>query len=218
MKPIAIVALTLLIAAAVAAPAHAQIYQGGPLGALYATTNAASYVGELGNIPLATPFTFYLVIDIDFADIGAPEQNSSNGLLAWDGRVTAPAGLTIIGNTVSPASSVDIGTKSAPTYDYIVGTGQLVQVGAPVPVVTFQALLLAPTTDNIIVRVGRPALGSIPDAPAWGEAVALNGCESSPGRATQCLFAFAETRNLVLNSGEIDNDETSFGSLKSRFD
>ena len=186
---------------------RAQLYPDGALGSLYLSEVPTGYDGVVPRPSFATPFQFYLVADIDFGDIGRPEQNFSNGMLAWDGRVVVPSEMTVIGFSLSPRTSVDIGAKSNPVFDFIVGTGQRVPVGQPYPLVTIEAIILVPPVDDIFVRTLSPALASVPNAAAWVEFSALNGCEASPGRPTPCLFPFAQLGDLRIPSGGMDTIE-----------
>ena len=214
MKRFAIAVLAVFISAAVAMPAQAQDNQLYPdrFGSLFLSAVEGSYVDYIQNI--AANFTFYLIADIDFADIGQPGQNVSNGISAWEAQITLPAdpGLFILSDDYTAA--IDVGDKTGNVRNYIVGTGVNVQVGGPTTLVTFNAIATTPLATSA-ATLGPTVPASYAGEVVWREFAALNGCTLN-GADEKCVFRFESLGDLRLSSG-VDNDADSFGSVKARF-
>jgi len=187
--PYRTVLLGLISLAVFAAPLGAQVnLVDEPLGALYLSPYPDRYSGIIdGNLmTFGSPFTVYLVAEIDFADIGATEQNASNGLSAWEASVQFPAGLTVLAIQRYPDTSINFGTAEQNTLNYLVGLGSTVPAGGPVVLVEFQVLALRYFPDEQIRLGPVTTTPSVVDAPAWLEAVPASGCVVNE-QPTPCL-------------------------------
>lgn len=215
MKRFAIAVLALIVVGFMAMPATAQVNTLNPnrLGDLYISAAQDSHVDYLQLIPISSPFNFYLVIDIDFGDIDQASQNLTNGVQAWEAQAALPPTLFILGATLAPATSINVGTQTGNTYDFLVGTGSLVSAGGPQVLVSFQAL--ATSAFSGTATLAPVAAPSVPGEAVWVEFSPLNGCDIN-GLDEACQFRFANLGNLRLSTG-IPDDVDSFGGLKSRF-
>lgn len=215
MKRIAIATLALLIAGALAVPAQAQTTSfGTAFGSLYLSAATDQQVDYLQNITPGVQFEFYLVAEIDFSAIGEPGQNATNGIKAYEARVTVPASMFVLNQAADPAE-VDIGTKAPPVFDYVVGTGQNVLASStPRALVTFTGLFTAETGGTVLAEVGTVANPST-DNPNWVEWLAINEC-STPTGPTGCIREFTDFGNLRLSTG-VDTDQDSWGGMKAQF-
>lgn len=220
MKRFAIAALSLFILGATAGSALAQfdrtdVYDT-PMGSIYISPFPDSYYPYFQSFPTFSAQNVYIVADIDFGDIGAASQNLLNGVRAWEGGVTAPPGVTILGADVEGAINLGQG----PT-DYIVGVGTpiITADSTPRPLVTLSFLALAPieTFNMQIVPSSSPAFAATPSS-VWIEELTLNGCLNiQSALPTQCFFVWAFEGDMLISS-DIAVEEESFGGLKSRFD
>ncbi len=161
------------------------------------------YVSQLPDQPIGTaaieyhpPFqtyTFYVVADIDFADVGAPEQNALNGIQAWEGRLEFSPELTLLSaefeGTNGGASDRDI----------------LVDVGLPIVLAdstprTLATLTFLVTSDlspgsQIALRNSTNPLAT--GVIGWREALDSNGCTSpETGAAVACFHPFELVERL----------------------
>ena len=116
MKRIAIATLALLIAGALAVPAQAQSETFGDIdfGSLYLSADPEQQVDFLQNIAPGGQFEFYLVTEIDFSAIGEPGQNATNGMSAWEARVTVPASMFVLNQVATPVSRSTSGPRPLP--------------------------------------------------------------------------------------------------------
>lgn len=214
MKRFAIAVLAVFIAAAVAMPAQAQDNQlfPEPFGDLYLSAVEGSYVDYIQEI--SGTFNFYLIADIDFADLGAEGQNLTNGIGAWEASVVLPADPALFVLSEDYTAAIDVGDKAGNVREFIVGTGTAVSVGGPTTLVTFNALSSS-TSLNGIATITPTTPASYANEVVWREFVALNGCTLN-GSPEKCVFRFASRGDLRM-SWTIDNDAESFGAVKSRF-
>lgn len=174
-----------------------QTEMGDALGAIYVSSTPNDYT------PYATPEhvspfvvgTFYVVADIDFADVGVPEQNALNGIQAWEGRVEFPPELILVEAEFE-------GTNSGETdLDFVVDVGLPIVLAnsLPRPLVTlrcltstqvplFSQISLVPSTSPL-------AQGVI----GWREALDSNGCsDPGSGAAAACYYPFEFVGSLTF--------------------
>lgn len=220
MKRIAIATVTLLVIAGMSGVAQAQV--GSALGSLYVSSEPDRYNGILQEAPASpTQFSFYLVAEIDYADLDLAAQNASNGMQAWEAQVTIPASLLVANGlgTYFPATSLNIfSAASPPNYNYTVATTQNVLAEAtPVALVTYNVILFVPTgpgfANAIEITVGQHNSASEGlQVPSWGEIGPANAECGGP-----CIRPFAETGNLLISS-VVDTETESWGGLKAQFE
>jgi hypothetical protein len=215
MKRIAIATLALLIAGALAVPAQAQSQTfGQAFGSLYLSAAPDQQIDYLQEITPGVQFEFYVVTEIDFSALGEPDQNNTNGIKGWEARVTVPASMFVLNQAADPVS-VDLGDKTAPVFDYIVGTGQNVLASStPRALVTFTGLFTAETGGTVLAEIGNVANPSA-DNPSWVEWLGINECFTPTG-PTGCIREFTDFGNLRLSTG-VDTDQDSWGGMKAQF-
>ena len=220
MKRFAIAALSLLILGTMVTPVLAQFersdFYDTPMGSIYVSKEPNSYNPYWQLFPTFTQEFVYVVAEIDFADIGVGAQNVSNGIRAWEGGVTIPEGVNVLGNDWEGA--INLGTGAG---DYIVGIGTPIITAAstPTPLVTFSFLALAAveTQEMMITASSSPSFPATPSS-IWIEELTLNGCQNVQNQLpTQCFFVWEFTGSMWISSG-ITNETESWGGLKSRFD
>lgn len=215
MKRIATVALSLLVLGAMASPVMAQSDVAEPLGSLYLSPINDQYQSTMQLVPLFAAQTMYLVADVDFGDIGAAEQNASNGIRAWEGSITVPASMIITNRTYTPTTALNFGLVP---NDYIVGTGVLLAASSmPRPLLTIDFILSAAIPAPGFEMVLGPPLSSpqtVPGQAVWQEALTLNGCTNRVTNAPEkCFFPFAFLGSLTISTG-VSNHESTWGGLK----
>jgi hypothetical protein len=242
MKRLAIVALVILAVGLTTQEAQAQLYGEG-FGDLYLVNDVAADPWDSATatcndnatdpIPAFQAFTWYLVVHVDFADIGLGNQNGSNGLQAWEAGVSIPDEITVTGSTFNPPGSVNVGQPPADPNDsnWIVGTGVIVTAAStPIQLVTYNGLLLADATNlEITILAAEPSsftsVGGPGEVPGWVEWNETGEC------ASHCLRQFARwdvcETSFVVNYDEagetcesrciVATESTSWGGLKSRF-
>lgn len=217
MKRIATVALALLVTGAIARPVMAQSDVGAPLGSLYLSASNNSYEPIMQNLVVSQIYTIYLVADIDFADIGRPEQNASNGMTAWEASITAPPSMFILSRDRTPPESLRIG---ADDNDFIVALGSTLAASTfPRPLVTISFLLGGPVPAPGFEMVVAPARAAqtVPGEAVWLEAQTANGCTNTlSGAPEACIFPFAFLGNLTVST-DISAEESSWGELKKGY-
>jgi uncharacterized repeat protein (TIGR01451 family) len=132
------------------------------LGLIYPSSELGGYNPDLFADPYQI-FTFYLIVEIDFGDIGEPGWNSTHGLNGWEAAVVLPPELIVLGHVLHPASSVNVGTQN----NWLVGTGDCITANqTPYTVLEYQAMLIAPAND-LVIRLEPPSPSSF-DPPAMG--------------------------------------------------
>lgn len=218
MKRIAMVALSLLVMGAMASPVMAQSDVGAPLGSLYLSPLEDAYQSYVQSIPLFVAQTIYLVADVDFGDIGAPEQNATNGIRAWEASITQPAQMIITARTLTPPTALNFGLVP---NDYIIGVGTTLTASTmPRPLLRIDYIVSgAIPAPGFEMEVGPPLSSpqTVPGLAIWQENLTLNGCTGRvSGAPEKCFFPFANLGNLTVST-EISADDSSWGELKKGY-
>lgn len=197
------------------APASAEVDLLYPeaLGTISISKQPDRYDGLYKLPPPNTPFEFYLVIEIDFADIGRGEQNSFNGIQAWEAQISFPPELHLLSETLLPARSINVGDRTDAVFDYVVGTGERVPAGSTQAVVAFEAMFTGPIGFERI-ELGPVARPTVEDALVWVEWLPANGC-TVRGLPEGCQFRFQDVQPMRVTT--VDGDVSSFSTLKSRY-
>jgi hypothetical protein len=217
--------------------AKAQAY-GDSLGRIYLTRDPsvdpwdtlwnweATCIDDPGLAPF-TPLEFYLVIHVDYADLGRPELNATHGFDAWEGRVYIPSQLTVLERTLQTPSLFP-----PPTEDnWIVYLADpVIAASTPVAVVKYKVVLLE-AARNLWLRIGPPdPPNMIPFAPGWRENVPSGEC-AEDDEPVPCVRPFREwdgcLYDLVINYAGFGGcacrcicdpvQKSSWGAVKSRF-
>ena len=207
------------IPVATATSVHAQSEQYGlPLGRLCLSFSASEHVATADREPFEQ-FNFFLLARVDWADVGLDGHNGFNGMAAWEASVNAPAGLTVMGREILPATSINVGIG---TDNYVVGTGSVYNVSrAHTTLVRFTAILMQDSPDDLVLTVGASTPSSFEGTqPGWLEARSSGEC---PAPHRTCKRAFAEwNTRLVINCRDeaeckVSTVSTSWGAVKSAF-
>ncbi len=155
------------------------------------------------NIGASIPFFAYVCVTNPSHDVSGIE-------FGYD--VAVPAGMEgmifRLAN-ILPAGAIDLGTNTNMLLgDYIVGLAAPLPAAPVVPFVTWQFMLLAPTTMSFELGAS-----SIPSIPSYdGPAMEIGGSLVSLGESS------SEGREAGVNlTGTVGVEDTSFGSVKSLF-
>jgi hypothetical protein len=196
-----------------AAQQEAQL-EGRSLGEAYLSASNVQYVPEIAAVEFV-PFHWYLVVDIDFTAIAMDDtMNASNGLKGWELGVDVPPSITVTGRVLDPATSLNLGTAD----DWIIGTGQLVPgETTPRALVSYTGLLLEPIENEVISFTTVSNSSFDPPGPGWAEFLNTDECFREDGTFQACLRRFTQTLSLTVNPEPVPTEQTSFGSLKSRY-
>lgn len=195
--------------------AAAQSDVGPPLGVLYVSLSPDSYEPILQHPQPFTPYDLYVVVDIDFAQIGAPSQNLSNGLLAYEFGISSLGTAVLL--SADYVGEINIGSGSR---DWIVGVGiPVIPVSStPRPLVKYSFGYFSTIVDftPIEVEVVPASIQTVPGQPIWQESLPLNGCTNRlTGEPVSCFFPFAELRGLLIYWTPVES--TNWGTLKQTF-
>lgn len=200
---------------------------GQSLGEIYLSIDASTREDALIDQPINTPFEFYLLADVDYADLGQPEVNGLNGIWAWETRVNIPESITIINRHLGPGS-INVGSGED---NYIVGTPELLVVGlGPTTLVRYEAIIFSVVPDEVLtISPSSPSTfdddGNLGLGPGWLEWMPLGDCDFTSRRpGSGCLRAFATwDARLVMNCVdepecvETPTRQESWGTVKSRY-
>lgn len=119
-------------------------------------------------------FTFYLMFDIDWANAGLPERDTTDGARAFEAGVGIPAGAIVVSRGCWPPACGEWWKEPSANDDWIVGFGNTCATGAATPqyVIRYSALFIQPADDLRFTvgpvansTFGRP--GGPGPAPGW---------------------------------------------------
>ncbi len=219
MKHFVLAALSVLFLTVTAGSALAQFersdFHDTPLGSIYVSAFPDWYFPYFPSFPTFVEQKIYVVADIDFGDIGAPSQNLTNGIRAWEGGVTMPPELTILSTEVEGAINLGLGLT-----DFVVGIGSpiLTAASTPRPLVTISVVALGSDSFTSWMGVTPVSTPSFPGVSVWIEELTINGCQNVVSALpTQCFFVWDFVGSMLI-SNEVAVEEESFGALKARFD
>lgn len=199
-----LILLGLLISTAPSAVMAQQSIHSEAVGEIYVSSSPNEYQSWIRGVGFTAPVTLYVDVDIDFGDIGLPDQNATNGLRSWEAHVSFPPGLIVTSSRLLPPGSVDVSGPDAGVYDYVVETGSIVAAGAVQPLAAFDVIAL-PGTADAVISIGPVSGPSVEGEPSWVVANALSDCPTDESTA-DCRFAFARTRDFVVNPTTIPAD------------
>lgn len=199
-------ALTLaLVIVSTAASAQDDRF-GEPLGHLYFSSEATSYVPVI-TAPSFVPFTVYLVADLDYAEIGREELNFSTGIQAWEMGMELP-GLGsdfVVLNAVIRNLSINVGNST----NVIVGIAPaLLAFETPIDLVEYAFLSPAsPVPTDVTLSAGPSSPSSFDSAgPGWSESNNVGECINPvTGTSTNCLRTFAQVSPALINPSGCDD-------------
>jgi hypothetical protein len=235
MKRVAIAALALLVLGGTAASSMAQTF-GQELGSLYLSRSQTEYQPNLGGAgvngapdedPIASfqNFSFYIVTEIDYADIGLGNQNGAAGLQAWEAAIDLgeAVGLTVLSRTMFPGGAGDLGNGND---NWVVFLGsQVTALSTPFVLVEYSGGFFGgePPSD-ILVPIGSSSPSSFnPPVPGWNEGVALGECTLN-GNPIKCLRPYAFTGRMTINCvtqcldvNNVSTETPSWGAIKANY-
>jgi hypothetical protein len=158
----ALLAATALAAAGSPAAADGQ---GTPLGKLYLSFSPDSPVHAIEIDPMV-PFSWYVVAEVDFTDIGDPDRNGTDGVLGWETCIEVPPEITITGREVLRPGFNGADASCAENW-IVVLEGCLWAEDTPQAVVRYQGRLDAEAT-NVEVSLAPASPSSIEgEVPGW---------------------------------------------------
>lgn len=207
--------VALLLANCCTLRAAAQSDVGPPLGTLYVSSLPDEYRMFSLPPPLFSPFDIYVGVNIDFADIGAPEQNAFNGIRAYEFGISSPAPLIIVG--ADWEGEINLGQSN---LDYIVGVGVPFVVASSTPRWLVHLVGLYVSYGGAgYMEVALASTQTVPGKVVWQEEYRGNGCTHRlTGAPERCFFPFAELLSLCVTPGCFGATETSsWGTLKQDF-
>lgn len=203
--------LALGCACSMAMPALAL---GPPTGSLYLSFSPDSRVEDLQVAPF-TLFHFYLVAELDYADLGHPEWNATDGIGAIEAGIVLPSSIMLGQATFAPGNaSAWLFELSDGVLNLVVpfgGTCLLAQ-DTPYAIAHFTGMLLEPAEDLFLaVRESKPS------------SVTMEGGAPAPGWVPcdySLVYPFAEMTQLgtlAINRTQVPNDAASWGAVKALF-
>jgi len=135
------------------------------LGNLYLSFAPDQQDAVLAGVEPLVPFNWYVVAEIDFGDLGRPEDNTTNGLLGWEANLNVPPEITVTSRTMAPPGALDIGTGDD---NWIVAWSACVLANqTPYALVTYEAML-ASAAVNVEVTLDAASPSSFtPPEPGW---------------------------------------------------
>ncbi len=181
--------------------AVAQPTYGAQLGQISVSADSASLVDCAVVSPFVI-FSVYVLADIDYADIGDPGRNATDGVGAWEFSVAFDNSALILVSTVLPGGFPDFGNTftngTTTTKDIRYGAGQCVPVGGGLVVLAEIQFFATAPVSNQFITVGaatESSFGAAPggDAPGWVECLPF----------TDVRYPFASSMDLTLNAGVI---------------
>jgi hypothetical protein len=224
----------LIVAVAIALPsttpsAMAQTSFGETMGRIYLTADQHETVSFLGKQAPYQQFVFYLMVHLDFGDIGQPELNNVDGLAAWEASLRVPEGVTITKREPLPlAVNVAVGEDN-----WVMGVPYMVAAWqTPTVLVKYTAILLVDGLSDLVITIHEsdPTTFDHPDArergPGWLEWQPTGECEfSSRKPASGCLRTFEswQDNRFVINCklekecSNVARDSASWSAVKARF-
>jgi len=206
------------------ASAADEVRFGQTMGTLYLSASPTEYQPNQTGVSLFTPFTVYLVPDIDYADIGHPELNAGTGMQAYEVGVEFPAELTLISAIIRNSST----SPGGGTTNLIVELSPTILAAqTPIDLVEFSLGAFSDTIDltDMCLELHASAPSSFdPAAPGFNDSSDALECHTADGSPIQCLRAFEYVRPMGINCRRqccwtIDPvEESSWSTLKADFE
>lgn len=216
------VLLLIVAVAGAAVPVSAQSDIGTAMGSLFVSATSDSYEPFVTVEPF-TLFEFFVITEIDYADVGLPALNGENTMGAAEFRLDVDPRLILGNPVIGPGDGIQVGV--AP--DYILGFSAGLPSGQFSSVLSFQAMIAnEEATDAYVLLTG------VQDAPAtfengepgWAERGLSEPCTNrASGAPIACLRNFVRIEGLVVNCTNepacraVPTEQRSFGGLKARY-
>ena len=160
--------LALLALALLPSSAAAQVV-GSAFGEIWLSADTEERIDYNEALSGFTPFSFHVMVAMDFADDGRPSENSTNGLSGWEASLVIPPQITVTDRQLNPVGSTNAGADE----NWIVTMGNAVFADSvPFCVLTYTAQVnLAQVPEDLIISLGpaTPSAGST-STPNWIEA------------------------------------------------
>lgn len=214
-----------------ASVAWGDVRVGEPLGEIYLSFDRDHRV-ERKTHTTFYPFAFYLIVEVDFAELGQPDENLRNGVASWEASVALPPEVTVVSRSL-PQSCCGPACKDRRRKDVTGVTGVdnwIVQLCSPLVgasrhfvAVEYLGILTTPGASDLRfgIKPADPAELSTAfpqPAPGWREAVPSGACGETGG--TPCLRSFGSswaTNGLLLNPESVSTQASSWSAVKARF-
>lgn len=153
------------------------------IGDIYLSTSPVSLQSTLEGIEPYESFDWYVMAEVDFADLGRPDANGVDGIAAWELSVNIPANLYVLERELLH-DGIDIGAGSE---NWIVGGYAPLNgshVGAT-PILHYRCMFLTQTQD-VQVTLG-------PSSPSSTNQIGLGGAPSWTSALENQVFRFDES-------------------------
>jgi hypothetical protein len=173
--------------------------QGLPLGRVSISARATDSWPQIG-IPGFSSADVFVLIDLDYADIGRAELNVSTGILAWEGEFLIPPEFAILSKIVRNHSLSVIEHST----NLIVGLSPVITAAeTPTDLVHYRIGYFAgpdPPVD-VWVTLGPSSPSSFDsESPGFNDNVDVGECtRASDGTPVSCLRPFAAVFGAVIN-------------------
>jgi hypothetical protein len=215
----------MLIVGMSAMPVAAQeVLFGQTMGSVYLSDSPTEYQPNKMDAALFTPFSVYLVTDIDYGDIGQSGINGAVGMQAYEVGVDFPPELTLISATIRNLS-VNLGGNS----NLIVGLNPKITASqTPIDLVEFSLGAFSASTvltDMHFTLHATTPSSFDPAVPGFNDSSNALECQKADGSPIKCLRPFAiawqmsincESQCVSRNTGR-PNANTSWSALKGNF-
>ena len=159
---------------------------GADVGTIYLSGSPTSYVDNIVVEPL-TPFDFYIVAEIDYADIGAEEQNATNGISAWAAAPRIPSGIIITQVELNPRNALELG-------GWVIGLGVTFTAStSPLRLATLTGFIVVPVvTEDLMLEIhGVDPPIFFPPGPGFLDGEIMGECSLPDQTPTKCKRTFA---------------------------
>lgn len=172
------------------------------------------------------PFEFYVLVRIDFADLGRPELNGTYRMTGFEGAYAWDPGLWLLGTIYEGWVFGECDGYDNRRICYY-GMNLQADFVDYVPVIRFVGMLTEPLENLYVTLEPIDLYYYLPGyiAPVWyGQPLPQDACPSERFITPDlCRFTFATVGNLVLNCTDepacraVSNETTSWGTLRSRY-
>jgi hypothetical protein len=211
--------LCLMLCATLAAAQNDDSRYGHPLGTISFSGMPDAYEPYIiaGSFE---PIDFYVIAQIDFADIGRAELNTQVGIYGWEAFATIPPEMIITSRMIVQPGAINLGSHE----NWILGLGdECFAWEFPLALVHYTALFTqTPEPMDLVLDLGPSVPTSFPNAPGpgWLDSEPSGECTFPSGAPTKCLRLFAHVRGMRINCVQdctVVTEPGSWGALKSRY-
>jgi len=206
--------------------AYAQSTPGQPLGWIYLSSDNTVYKPDIYATAFV-PFTFYMMLNLDYGFINRSDLNTSTGVQAWEASLILPAEFTILSVTVQGVSQY-LGDAT----NLIVGLpATILAAQTPTDLVAYSVGKFTPGDPvDVVLDIGPHSPSSFsPAAPGMNDSADIGECTKiSDGSTVKCLRPFAKVSRAVINCNSpwcdpcgyigCATENTRWSTIKATFD